>query len=406
MHNLKTYSKNRSLSNNVDFVTIRFMLQLDRRILIHFDYLTPLLIAPLIAISCWLIGEVNENLVKKELSYILIGSVVFIFASIFPIRKFSWIIPIAYWLDILLLISVKFFGTSILGAKRWLALPFTSMTIQPSELMKPAVLLMLAYLIQKCPPGNGGYNWKEFGKMSSFILLPFVLIAIEPDLGSAMVVALLGFGVLFLVGVKWKIWTTLILLLGISSTFLYGGLKDYQKQRILDFIGDKPSYHVQQSIIAIGSGGMAGKDKEDATQVQLKFLPIATTDFIFAYFIERFGFIGAAVLLTIYGALIIHILSLVSRFKNDLFGVVFASGIAILLFIYVSINISMTIGLAPVVGIPLPLFSYGGTSFMNFMILFGILQNLLAFRFDFLYNPNSRFFTKRKKEEKNLFLKD
>lgn len=382
------------------------MLQLDRRILIHFDYLTPILLTPIVLTSCILIGEINDSLLKKELTYILIGIFVFFVASVMPIRKFMWIAPIAYWLDIILLISVKFFGTSVLGAKRWLAIPFTSMTIQPSELMKPAVLLMLAYLIQKHPPSEKGYDWKEFGKMSFFVLLPFVLIAIEPDLGSAMVVALLGFGVLFLIGVRWKIWVVIVLVLGISSTFLYNGLRDYQKQRIQDFIGDKPSYHVQQSIIAIGSGGLIGKAKEDATQVQLKFLPIATTDFIFAYFVERFGFLGAIILLGIYGALIIHILSLALRFKNDMLGIVFSNGIAILLFIYVGINVAMTIGFAPVVGIPLPMFSYGGTSFMTFMILLGILQNLLAFRFDFLYNPTSNFFTRRKKEEKNLFLKD
>jgi rod shape determining protein RodA len=379
------------------------MFQLDRRILIHFDYLIPLLLIPIIATSCWLIGEINENMVKKELSYILIGIIVFFVASIFPIRKFMWIAPIAYWLDIALLISVKFFGTSILGAKRWLAIPFTSMTIQPSELMKPAILLMLAYLVQKHPPRANGYDWREFGKMAAFIMLPFVLIAIEPDLGSAMVVALLGFGVLFLIGVKWRIWITLLLALAICSTFLYGGLRDYQKQRIKDFVAEKPSYHVQQSIIAIGSGGMFGKEKDDATQVQLKFLPIATTDFIFAYFVERFGFVGSIVLLAIYGSLIIHILSLISVFKNDAFGVVFAGGIAILFFVYVSVNVAMTIGMAPVVGIPLPLFSYGGTSFLNFMILLGILENLLAFRFNFLYNPTSTFFGKRKKEDRKIF---
>jgi rod shape determining protein RodA len=184
---------------------------------------------------------------------------------------------------------------------------------------------------------------------------------------------------------------------------LYGGLRDYQKQRIKDFVAEKPSYHVQQSIIAIGSGGMFGKEKDDATQVQLKFLPIATTDFIFAYFVERFGFVGSIVLLAIYGSLIIHILSLISVFKNDAFGVVFAGGIAILFFVYVSVNVAMTIGMAPVVGIPLPLFSYGGTSFLNFMILLGILENLLAFRFNFLYNPTSTFFGKRKKEDRKIF---
>jgi len=327
--------------------------------------------------------------------YIVVGFVLFLTAAITPIRKLQWVIPMFYWLAILLLISVKFFGVSILGAKRWLEIPFTTMTIQPSELIKPALLMMLALLIQKDPPPAEGYDWKQFGKISAYILLPFCLIAIEPDLGSAMVVLLLGFGVLFTMGVRWKIWGTLVLVAALSSTFLYEGLKDYQKQRIKDFVSDKPSYHVQQSIIAIGSGGVIGKDKDDATQVQLKFLPIATTDFVFAYYCERFGFLGAFGLIALYATIIMHLFLMRHKFKGDNFGIVFCTGIALLFFIYSSINIAMTSGLAPVVGIPLPMFSYGGTSFITFMILLGILENLLAFRFNFLYNTVS-FFRKKK----------
>lgn len=365
------------------------MILLDRRVFTHFDFLIPILVLPIIAASFMLIGEVNDALAKKELVYITVGFFAFFIASIVPIRKLYWIIPVVYWVDIALLVSVKFFGISVLGAKRWLEIPFTTMTIQPSELIKPALLLMLAYLIQKNPPDEYGYDWKQFAKIGVYVLLPFGLILIEPDLGSAMVILLLGAGVLFIVGVRWKIWVTLILAVAVSSTFLYGGLKDYQKQRIKDFVSDKPSYHVQQSIIAIGSGGLVGKERDEATQVQLKFLPIATTDFIFAYYVERFGFLGALVLICVYAGLILHILSLRLKLKNDHFGIVFSSGVAVLLFIYMSINIAMTTGLAPVVGIPLPLFSYGGSSFINFMILFGILENLLAFRFNFLYNTVS-----------------
>jgi rod shape determining protein RodA len=372
------------------------MIQIDRRILTHFDFFIILLILPIALSSLFLISEVNESLAKKELAYILIGFGVFAVMSLLPIRKLVWLIPIIYWVDIILLISVKLFGVSILGAKRWLEIPFTTMTIQPSEIIKPALLLMLAYQIQKNPPLQEGYDWKRFLKISLYIILPFFLIAIEPDLGSAGVVLMLGFGVLFLIGVRWKIWAVLIVGFLAASTLLYEvGLKEYQKQRIADFVAEKPSYHVQQSIIAIGSGGLFGKDKEDATQGQLKFLPIATTDFIFAYHVERFGFFGALLLILAYAAMTIHILGLRAKFENDYFGVVFASGIGVLIFVYSSINIAMTIGLAPVVGIPLPLYSYGGTSFLTFMILFGILENLLAFRFDFLYNCVS--FSKRKR---------
>lgn len=372
------------------------MIQIDRRILTHFDFLIPLLIAPIAFSSLYLISEVNESLAAKELAYIVIGFGVFALFSIIPIRKIAWLIPIIYWIDIALLISVKFIGVSVLGAQRWLQIPFTSMTIQPSEIIKPALLLMLAYLIQKNPPPPEGYDVKSFGKIAIYILLPFFLIAAEPDLGSASVVLMLGFGVLFLVGVKWKIWAILLALFLGASTLLYEfALRDYQKQRIEDFLAEKPSYHVQQSVIAIGSGGMFGKEKEEATQVQLKFLPIATTDFVFAYHVERFGFFGAFALIFAYALLALHVMGLKKKFGNDHFGTVFAYGIGILIFIYSSINIAMTIGLAPVVGIPLPMYSYGGTSFVTFMILFGILENLLAFRFNFLYNTTSFFRNKR-----------
>lgn len=372
------------------------MIQIDRRIITHFDFFIPLIIFPIALFSLYLISEVNSSLAAKEIAYIIIGAGVFLAFSVIPIRKLTWLIPIIYWIDIMLLISVKFFGVSILGAKRWLEIPFTTMTIQPSEIIKPALLLMLAYIIQKNPPPEEGYDLKTFAKISMYIFLPFFLIAIEPDLGSASVVLMLGFGVLFLVGVQWRIWAVLIAGFLAASTLLYEvGLKDYQKQRVEDFLAEKPSYHVQQSIIAIGSGGFLGKDKEDATQVQLKFLPIATTDFIFAYHVERFGFFGALVLIFTYALLTLHVLGLRQKFRNDPFGMVFASGIGVLIFVYSSINIAMTIGLAPVVGIPLPMYSYGGTSFVTFMILFGILENLLAFRFNFLYNSVS--FSKRKR---------
>ena len=168
---------------------------------------------------------------------------------------------------------------------------------------------------------------------------------------------------------------------------IYGNLHAYQKKRIHDFISEKPSYHVQQSLVAIGSGGMFGKEKIEATQTHFKFLPIATSDFIFAYHVERFGFVGAVGLVLIYAMLVLHLLSLNLTNKNDYFLKVMASGVALLIFVYMGVNISMTIGFAPVVGVPLPFFSYGGSSFITFMIFFGILQNLLAFRFD----PTYRF---------------
>ncbi len=365
------------------------MFSLDRRILTHFDFIIIILILPIILVSGWLIGEIHPALAQKHLVYVGIGIGAGVICFLLPIRRMVWIIPIFYWINILLLIAVEFFGHSRLGAKRWIELPIIDFTIQPSELMKPAFILMLAYLISKNPPPAQGYGVKDLAKLSFFIFLPFVLILKQPDLGTATVLLLLGIGVLFLIGVKPKIWISLTIIFLVSFPLIYSQLHDYQKKRISDFLSEKPSYHVQQSIIAIGSGGFIGKPKEEATQTQMKFLPIASSDFIYAYVVERFGFLGALILFALYATIILHLLSLAVH-NQDYYIKVVASAISILIFIYMSVNIAMTIGLAPVVGLPLPLFSYGGSSFVNFIILLAILENLLAFRFLQMYEKRGK----------------
>lgn len=361
------------------------MFQIDRRIVTHFDFLIPIIVIPIIAISYYLISEANATLATKQLVYFAVGILTFFFFFITPLKKIEWLIPFFYWVTIILLLSVDFFGVAKLGARRWLEIPFVHFTIQPSEIFKPAFILMLAYLVKNNPPDEKGYRWKDFFKLSFYIVLPFILIAKEPDLGTAMILLLLGYGTLFVIGVHKKIWISLALLIGLTSPLLYNNLHDYQKKRILDFISETPSYHVKQSIIAIGSGGLSGKEKDEATQTHYKFLPIATSDFIFAYTVERFGFWGALGIIALYALLIIHLLTLNFKLKDDPFAQVITSGISLLIFFYMSVNIAMTIGLAPVVGVPLPFFSYGGSSFITFFALFGILENLLAFRFDPTY---------------------
>ena len=359
----------------------------DKRIISHFDYLLIIYILPLVLVSYHLISETNERLANKQLVYYAISIFAFMLIFILPIRKKIRIIPTLYWLGIILLVAVEFVGISKLGATRWLPIPILNTTIQPSELIKPVFILMLGYLIHHKPPPKNGYNFLDFCYFSFYILLPFFLIAKEPDLGTALVLLLVGYGVLFIVGVNWKIWATIILVISVSSPFIYTHLiKDYQKKRITDFISEEPSYHVQQSIIAIGSGGLTGKQSGEATQAQLKFLPIATSDFIFAYFVERYGFLGAFGLVFLYALIIIHLLSMNYYFKDDYMVRVFASGLGLLMFFNMSVNVLMVIGFAPVVGIPLPLFSYGGSSFINFIVTFAILENLLAFRYMNLYN--------------------
>jgi len=363
--------------------------KIDRRILTHFDFVIVILVLPLVIVSGWLISEIHPALAQKHLIYVGVATGVGAIFFLIPIRRLSWIIPIFYWFNILLLIAVEFFGHARLGAQRWIEIPLINFTIQPSEFMKPAFILMLAYLIARNPPPLDGYGVKDTLKISFFILLPFVLILKQPDLGTALVLLLLGIGVLFFIGVRVKIWISLVALFVVSMPLLYSQLHDYQKKRISDFLSEKPSYHVQQSIIAIGSGGLIGKPKEEATQTQMKFLPIASSDFIYAYVVERFGFLGAMLLFILYALIILHLLSL-AIFNSDYYIKVVASSISILIFVYMSVNIAMTIGLAPVVGLPLPMFSYGGSSFLNFIILLAILENLLAFRFLQMYEKRGK----------------
>ncbi|WP_428737324.1 FtsW/RodA/SpoVE family cell cycle protein [Sulfurimonas sp.] len=362
------------------------MWRFDKSILSQFDFFSMILIIPLIIISNWLIGEAVPALAEKQLAYVGVAIIAFLGVFILPIRKMKWVIPFIYWLNILLLLGVEFFGHARLGAQRWIDIPFINATIQPSEFVKPALILMLAYLIDKTPPPIGGYKLKDFARLSIYILIPFILIAKEPDLGTALVLLLIGFGILFFVGIYWKILAVIAASILILSPLAYKYvLHDYQKVRIQDFLSEKPSYHVQQSIIAIGSGGWTGKDKEDATQTQMKFLPIATSDFIFAFVVERTGFLGAFALILNYIILILHLLSL-SIFNKDYYIKVVTVATSFMIFIYMGVNIAMTIGFAPVVGVPLPMFSYGGSSFLNFMILFAIMQNLITFRYKDMYD--------------------
>ncbi len=362
------------------------MWKFDKRILAQFDFLSIILIIPLVITSHWLIGEVVPALADKQSAYVGVTFIIFIFVFLLPIRRMSWMIPIIYWANIGLLLAVEFFGHARLGAQRWIDIPFVNATMQPSEFVKPALILMLAYLIDKNPPPINGYRLKDFSKLSFYILLPFILIVKEPDLGTALVLLLIGYSVLFYIGVIWKIWAVIITAILLLSPLAYKFvLHDYQKVRIKDFLSEKSSYHVRQSIIAIGSGGLTGKSKDEATQTQMKFLPIATSDFIFAFLVERSGFLGALSVIAIYIALILHLMSLAS-FNTDYYIKIITISISFMIFIYMGVNISMTIGYAPVVGVPLPMFSYGGSSFLNFIILFAIMQNLITFKYKDMYD--------------------
>lgn len=362
----------------------------DKRIFKHFSYLLMLQVVPLFVISSYLINEINPHLFTKQMVYYFIAAIAFFVSAFIPWRQIIWwFVPIFYIGNLGLLIAVEFVGKTILGAQRWIEIPGIGITIQPSEFIKVSVIMMLGYLIGRTPPEEKGYGILNFIKLSIVIVIPFLLIAKEPDLGTALVLLITGYGILFVVGINWKIWAAIIIILGLTAPLLYGQLKPYQKKRVTDFVG-KPSYHVRQALIAIGSGGVEGKSKEDATQTQLKFLPVSSTDFIFAYLGERFGFKGMIAVIVLYMFLIFNLLYISAKHATDYLIKAFASGLAFLLFVYMGVNIYMVIGLAPVVGLPLPMFSHGGTSFIIFAVIFGILQNLIAFKDYSRYNSDSK----------------
>lgn len=369
---------------------MEFWYGLDKRIFKHFNYILMLQLIPLLVISSYLVHEINPHLFTKQMVYYGIALFVFLVAAFLPWRQMLWwFVPIFYVVNLGLLFAVEFVGKTILGAKRWVEIPGIGLTVQPSEFIKVSVIMMIGYFIMRKPPEEKGYGLSMFLKLSVVIVIPFLLIAKEPDLGTALVLLIMGYGILFVVGVNWKIWTTLAITLALVAPLLYGHLKPYQKKRINDFIG-QPSYHVKQALIAIGSGGMEGKVKDEATQTQLDFLPVSSTDFIFAYLGERLGFKGMITVIVLYILLILHLLFIASYHAKDYLIKVFASGIAFLFFVYMGVNIYMIIGLAPVVGLPLPMFSHGGTSFIIFAVLFGMLQNLIAFKDYSRYNSDSK----------------
>jgi rod shape determining protein RodA len=262
------------------------------------------------------------------------------------------------------------------GAQRWLDLGL--FRFQPAEIMKIAVPMMLAWLLTRStlPPRPMILIVAVFA-----VLLPTVLVILQPDLGTALLIALTGIVVIFLAGISWKLITTVIVSMAATMPLMWAFvLHDYQRQRVLtlfdpwsDPLG--AGYHTIQSIIAIGSGGVQGKGWLSGTQSQLEFIPERSTDFIFAVFAEEFGLIGVIVLLLLYLFLVLRGL-IIAFYAEDTYSRLLAGGLTLTFFFYVFVNIGMVSGILPVVGVPLPLMSYGGTSMVTLMIGFGILMSI------------------------------
>jgi len=289
-----------------------------------------------------------------------------------------------YACSLLLLVYVLVMGRSISGAKRWIELG--PLSFQPSELIKITMILALAkYFHHRAKQGR--YNLFELVVPFLIFLVPFVLVLLEPDLGTAILLLLLFFSIVLFFGLSRG--SIIVLAIGGLASLPMGwlNLKDYQKERVMTFLdpAEDPlgrGYHIIQSKIAIGSGGLWGKGFLHGTQTRLHFLPEQHTDFIFSAFAEQWGFWGSFLLLAGYLLVIFWAFNISSRAKNT-FGMVVALGITFLFFWHVIINIGMCLGLLPVVGIPLPLFSYGGSFLLVMLLGVGLLLNIYIRRFIF-----------------------
>jgi rod shape determining protein RodA len=280
-----------------------------------------------------------------------------------------------YTLGVLLLIGVALFGSVSHGARRWLSLGFTQ--IQPSEIMRIAMPMMLAWYFSK---REGKPAVTDFAVGGLLLIVPVALIIKQPDLGTAILVSASGFYILFLAGLSWKFLLGGFVAFAASTPILWSMLHDYQRRRIeilLDPTQDPlgAGYHTIQAIIAVGSGGIAGKGWLKGTQAQLDFLPERSTDFIFAVFGEEFGLLGNLLLLLLFSLIIMRGLVIASQAQST-FSRLLAGSITLTFFTYAFVNMGMVSGILPVVGVPLPLISYGGTSMVMLCIGFGILMSI------------------------------
>jgi rod shape determining protein RodA len=320
--------------------------------------------------------------------------IMFTVAQVPPHRLMRVAVPL-YAVGVALLVAVALFGITKKGATRWLNVGVA--VIQPSEILKIAMPLMLAWWFQKCESQRGQLQRGDFWVAAALLLVPFLLVAKQPDLGTAILVFSGGFFVIFFAGLSWMlIWPVVLiglvgvgLLIGFSDAICEPGvnwhvLREYQKHRVctlLDPTADPlgKGFHIIQGMIAIGSGGVFGKGFMQGTQTHLEFIPERTTDFIFAAFSEEFGFLGVLTLLGCFAFLLLRGL-MIAASAPTLFSRLLAAAITLSLFTYMFVNIGMVSGMLPVVGVPLPFISYGGTAMVSLGLALGLLLSVARSR--------------------------
>ena len=349
----------------------------------HIDPLFMLIILALLtfsAIVIWSASGQDPGMMERKLGQIAMGLIIMLVLAQVPPRVYEGWAPYLYIVSVILLVAVDAFGQISKGAQRWLDLGF--IRFQPSEIAKIAVPLMVARFINRdvCPP-----TLKNTAIALVLIFLPTLLVAAQPDLGTSILVAASGLFVLFLSGMSWKLIGIAVLLVAAFIPILWFFLMhDYQRDRVMMLLDPESDplgagYHIIQSKIAIGSGGLRRKGWLHGTQSQLEFLPARHTDFIFAVLAEELGLVGVLLLLVLYLLLIMRGLIVAARAQTT-FGRVMAGGLMLILFVYVFVNIGMVSGILPVVGVPLPLVSYGGSALIVLMAGFGIVMSIHTHR--------------------------
>ncbi|MBI2254341.1 MAG: rod shape-determining protein RodA [Proteobacteria bacterium] len=320
---------------------------------------------------------------NAQIKRFALGVVGMLLLGLIDLRYYMRFAYLFYGLAFVLLVYVEFLGEIGMGAQRWINLGF--MQLQPSEMMKIALVLSLARYFH-------GVDWEAVGK--PWVLIPPTLLAVapaglvmkQPDLGTAVTLMIVGGAMFFAAGVRWWKFAIIIAVGVVGAYFAWNSslLHDYQKARILTFLDPESDvrgagYHIIQSKIALGSGGVWGKGFLQGTQSHLDFLPERQTDFIFTMFAEEWGLVGGVVLLTLYSLLVLYGVVIALRCRSQ-FGKMMAFGLSFNLFTYFFINTAMVMGLIPVVGVPLPLISYGGTAMMTVLAGFGLMMSAYVHR--------------------------
>src|ERR1700722_18579432 len=365
---------------------------IDRKMFGHFDwtlFLSVLALAIIGTLSVTSASYANyhhalNGLVLRQFLWVVIGTVIMVGALFFDYRAIlTYAYPI-YAASLGLLIAVSVIGHSTGGSRRWINLGFFH--LEPSELAKLAIVLVMVRYLREEPP-KGGWGLQHL--IVPFILLgvPAGLVLKQPNLGTALVLILISVTLMFVAGLNWRTMLVLAIAGMLAAPMSWHYLKPYQRQRLVSFINPQADplgsgYHIIQSEIAIGAGGPMGKGFLKGTQARLNFLPEQSTDFIFAVFAEEFGLAGALLLLGLYASVIARG-AWIARHSRDRFGALLAVGLTAIVFWQVAINIGMATGMLPVVGITLPLVSYGGSSLIAMMAAMGILININTRRYLF-----------------------